>query len=567
MTNIVAVSADGKRHVFPEGTPRDVVDRVMKDYAGKRPFTGRAAGQPPEKNTDLPFGERYKQGITEMGLGTMQLGSRIAPPVTPPPPPGMTEFPADVDPSIPEGLEPGIDAVVAKNQSEYEQKRAAAGGAGLDMGRLLGNVTAIAPTALAAPEAAPGWLTALGLGVTGGAASSLMNPVADTSQGYGKEKLKQAIYGAAGGLVGGAAGKTVTAAIAPKVAPEVTALMGKGVTPTPGQILGPTAAKLEDRLTSVPVIGNAIAGAQKRALDQFNKAKFAEVLEPVGMKAPDKIGYDGADAVHTILSDEYKKVLPNLTYKVDDQFISDLDNLGSMASELAEPQRKRFTEIVENKLINRLSKTEMMDGETWKGVESELSRIATELRRDSSFDQRELGAAVGEVLTAFRANLERVNPMWAGKLSKLNNSYGRLTQLENATARLGTDDGVFTPSQLMASVRATDKSIRHSKFARGEAAGQELARQGKAVLGQKYPDSGTVGRSIPATALLAGAGWADLGTTLAGLTAASAPYTKPGQWLLSRLMTKRPNFSGPMADVLNRGLMSSGAAGAGLMQP
>jgi hypothetical protein len=515
-------------------------------------------------------------------LGAMQFGSRFAPPsvpkpqlgaaftdalssLTPPPPPGATEFPVDANPTIPQGLEPGIDAAVAQNQAGYEQRRETAGGSGMDAGRLLGNVLALAPAAVATPSA-PGWMSALGIGAAGGLASSVMSPVADTSQGYWKEKAKQGLAGMAGGAAGGLVGRAVTGAIAPKVAPEVTSVMGKGGKPTIGQMLG--LGSMEDRLTGIPILGNAVAASQKRGLDSFQRVVYDDVLAPIGEKGPkDLVGYDAIDAVHKTVSDKYDELLPNLVFKVDDQLVDDLDNLSSMASEMPKEQAQRFQDVVVKKFIGRLSSTDMMDGKTFKGVESELLHQARGLLRDPSFDNRELGAAIMEALVSVRETLERTNPMFAGRLKPINQSFAKLVTLENATSRLGTDDGVFTPAQLMAAVRATDPSIRKTRFARGEAAMQDLAREGKKVFGAKYPDSGTVGRSIPAMLATAGAAsLGDLGATAAGLAGASIPYTRPGQWLLSGMITGAPRIRGPIGGILNRALLPAGAAGYGLTQ-
>jgi hypothetical protein len=400
----------------------------------------------------------------------------------------------------------------------------------------------------------------------GGLASSVMSPVADTSQGYWKEKAKQGLAGMAGGAAGGLVGRAVTGTIAPKVAPEVTSMMEKGGKPTIGQMLG--LGSMEDRLTGIPILGNAVAASQKRGLDSFQKVVYDDVLAPIGEKGPkDLVGYDAIDAVHKTVSSKYDELLPNLVFKVDDQLVDDLDNLSSMASEMPKEQAQRFQDIVLKKFIGRLSQTDMMDGKTFKGVESELLHQARGLLRDPSFDNRELGAAIMEALVSVRETLERTNPMFAGRLKPINQSFAKLVTLENATSRLGTDDGVFTPAQLMAAVRATDPSIRKTRFARGEAAMQDLAREGKKVFGAKYPDSGTVGRSIPAMLATAGAAsLGDLGATAAGLAGASIPYTRPGQWLLSGMITGAPRIRGPIGDILNRALLPAGAAGYGLTQ-
>jgi hypothetical protein len=490
----------------------------------------------------------------------MQLGAHVAPYLTPAPPPGMTEFPADADPTLPQDLQKPMDQAVQENQAAYQNARAQAGGRGFDFGRLLGNATATLPLALATPvpETLP---AAMGAGAIGGAAMAALEPVANPDKSFAAQKLLQIGAGGAVGAPAGLVGGLMSRAVAPTVSDSAKLLLDKGVSLTPGQRVGPMMAKMEDRLTGIPVVGNAIAGAQERGLDSFQRAVQDDVLAPINVKSPNAVGYDGADAVHKIISNKYDELLPKLTFRADDQLLNDLGNLSLMASEMPEEQAKRFQDIVTKKVFSRLSKTDMMDGQTWKGVESELTGIKSGLLKDSSFDQRELGAAINEVLASLRDSLERNNPKYAGELSKLNDSYSRLATLENATARIGTDDGRFTPSQFLAAVRNSDRSIRKNKFARGEAQMQDLARAGKKVLGAKYPDSGTVGRSIPAAMLLSGAGIASLGKTAAGLGLASLPYTRPGQMFMSALMAPRPAMQ-PVASLINRALLPAGAVGA-----
>lgn len=551
MAEFVITAPDGKKYKVTGATKEGALSALKKRLGGG----------------DLPKGQRFKQGLVDIGQGVMQLGAHAGPSITPPPPPGMDAWPADINPAIPQGLAPGADQAIAQQQAGYAQDRAAAGGEGMDWMRLGGNITAMLPMSLAtpAPTTLGGALTG---GAIGGAASSALAPVAMPGANFWLEKAKQAGTGLATGAAAGGLVNMASKFVAPKVSEAVTALQKRGVTPTPGQILGQGAAKMEDRLTGIPILGNAVASSQKRALDQFNAAVLDDVLSPIGAKAPGKIGYEGVDAVHGIIGKAYDDLLPQLTFKADDALVGELDNIAKMAAEMPEEQARRFNEIVTKKVISRLSQTDMMDGKTFKGVESELSRIAKGLLRDSSFDNRELGAAVNEVLTSLRSNLERANPQHQGMLGKLNESFSKLVKLENAAARIGTDDGIFTPAQFMAAVRASDSSIRKNKFARGEAAMQGLAREGKQVLGAKYPDSGTVGRSIPAAAALGGAGWADLGMTAGALGAGSLAYTPLAQRILAWAMTQRPQAAEPIAELIRRSTVpaaTAGAAGYGLL--
>jgi hypothetical protein len=83
----------------------------------------------------------------------------------------------------------------------------------------------------------------------------------------------------------------------------------------------------------------------------------------------------------------------------------------------------------------------------------------------------------------------------------------------------------------------SDNSVRRGAFSRGDTLLQNISDAGKAVLPNKYPDSGTAGRALAA---LAAGGTATLLTpaaipalALGGL--ATAAYTRPGQAALRSL--------------------------------
>jgi hypothetical protein len=80
--------------------------------------------------------------------------------------------------------------------------------------------------------------------------------------------------------------------------------------------------------------------------------------------------------------------------------------------------------------------------------------------------------------------------------------------------------------------------LRKGKFTRNKALMQELAQQGKNVLGSKLPDSGTAYRGLTSAGILGGAYLEP--TTLLAPLAASALYSKPGQDLARLLILQRP---------------------------
>ena len=145
-------------------------------------------------------------------------------------------------------------------------------GAGV-AGNIAGGIAAFAPTALV-----PGAATLPGAALAGGL-YGVTQPVASN-----ESRLANVALGSAGGALGHGLVRGASRVLAPKTDPMVRALMQKGVTPTPGQVLGGTAKRLEEGLSGVPVLGEGIRSAQKRAIFDFNKAIADDVLAPIGKK-------------------------------------------------------------------------------------------------------------------------------------------------------------------------------------------------------------------------------------------------------------------------------------------
>lgn len=552
--------ADALHKKFYSDLPADeFYKRIGFERAGPTKEAAAKAG-------DLPKGERFQQGAIDVAQGTMQLGSRIAPPITPPPPPGMTEWPADISPEIPEGLEPGIDQLIAEQQGDYDQRRAEAGGDGIDWMRLGGNVSTMLPLSLfmPAPTTIP---AAMGAGAIGGAGMSLLNPIEDTSEGYWAGKGIDAAIGAAAGGVTAGAVSGASNVVAPRVREGVKALLERGITPTPGQILGGAAGKIEERLSSLPIVGDMMAGGRRRAMEEFNVAAFNDVLAPIGKKASGKTGREGIEDAEKAISDEYKRILPNVTFIEDAALTAEVNNLRQLASFMPDQQFKQFEKVLTEKVGKRLSPTGTMDGETFKGLESELSQIAKGYRQSQSFDDRELGSAIQELVDVMRVSLERNNPMWAGELSKANQAWAKFKRVQRAATYVGSKEaepGVFSPEQFQSAVKATDASKDKGAFAKGQANMQDLSDAAKDVLGGKVPDSGTPQRIAAMLLGTGGLGFVEP-TTMAATGLLTLPYTKLGQKAAAGLLARRPGIAGPIAAGLRRLAIPAGSATGGAL--
>lgn len=452
-----------------------------------------------------------------------------------------------------------INQDITKSDQGYDAARKAQGGGGFDAYRLIGNIAGNAPLAYLAPGATtlPG---AIASGAAAGAAGGSLTPVQNAGDDFWSQKLKQIGIGAATGAATGGAGKIIQKTLQPAVNPDVQLLMSKGVTPTPGQIIGGSAARTEEKLTSVPILGDMIKNSQRRAIHQLNVAAYNDALAPIGQKVTtQQIGREGVEAVQQKISAAYNDLLPKLNLQVDGQLASDVNRIASSADTMPPEQAQQFVNIIQNKVGSQLSAGGTMDGATFKTVESELTKLSKQYGADPSAFNKQLGDHVSQLQTALRDTLERSNPQHAGELGKINLAYANFAKVRDAASRLGNENGIFTPAQLHSAVRAGDKSVGKGKFATGNALGQDLSEAGKNVLGATYPNSGTPGRMFLGALLGGGAG--SLAMTHPGVPIAAGlsmlPYTGIGQRISAGLLAgQRPQAFSALSAGIGKALPS-----------
>lgn len=441
----------------------------------------------------------------------------------------------------------GVDQMERQREARYQAQRAAAGSTGVDWARMLGNVASPANVAAAAamPELE---LPVLARGAGTGMTLASLDPV--TGRDFWSDKGKQVALGGVAGGTGNALVRGAARVVQPQTDAVVKNLLAQGVHLTPGQVLGGIPRRIEDASTSIPILGDFIKGAQRRGIEDFNRAAYRRVMAPLGKEAPEKAGRQSIESIHDALTDAYEKLLPKTHLRLDKTFSNDLDKLTDMARSLPEVQEKAFQKIVDSQIRGKVTAGNVMDGKTLKSVESELSRRARGLRHDQSFDNQELGRAIEELNASIRRNLIRQNPDQAGELRKINEAFANFVRVRDAASRTGAKEGVFTPAQLQAAVRAADSSAGKGRFAEGKALLQDLSEAGKSRMSSEVPDSGTPLRSMVGVGALAGS--AALAPKALGVLAAALPYTKYGLSLADLALTARPQAANALANLVRR---------------
>lgn len=449
---------------------------------------------------------------------------------------------------LPEG---GVDQQVREAESAYQAQRAAAGDTGVDWSRMAGNV--VSPVNIAAASRIPQAATLAGRVGVGAGTGAMFGAAQPVAQGdFWKEKAKQAaLGGAVGGIVPAVTG-SVARVVSPNASlnPDLAQLRAAGIKPTIGQALGGAANMTEQKATSLPLVGDMISSARRRSFDDFNRAAINRAVAPIGGKVDD-IGHAGITKAGDMLSAAYDDALRGLKgVTLDSQAKGELFNLKAMAANLPDQSRSAFNRTIKNVIESRMSPNNGMTAETFKIVESELSKKAASYGGSTSAGERELGDAFNEALRILRDSAARQNPQYAEALARANAGWANLVRIEGAGKAAALNEGVFTPGQLMSAVRQSDKSVRDRATARGTALMQDMAGAGQRVLGNTYPDSGTAGRA----ALIAtgAAGAVNLPATIAAIGGGAAMYTPAMQRALVSLAATRPHAAKAVADAVRK---------------
>jgi hypothetical protein len=448
---------------------------------------------------------------------------------------------------IPQG---GMNELVKQNEQAYQAQRQGAGESGFDAYRTIGNVLSPANAVLAAklPQAAT-LATKLGFSALGGGVSALSNPV--TSGEFWPEKSAQVGYGALGGAAVAPAVSALGRVISPNasVNPQLEMLRREGVNPTIGQTLGGFANKMEEKLQSLPIMGDAIAAAREKARSQFNTAainrstgKIGEDVEGAGHAAIKEAG-DKIGAVY----DKARSMLGN--FQVDKQAQSELANLRMMTQQLRPSERKEFENLFKS-YQKELTPNGHLMADGFERITSKLTKEEARFSGASDAYQQRLGDALKEMKSIIESSAKRANPKAAELYDSADAAWANLVRLEGAAKAAKGGEGVFTPGQLLTAIQQADKSTRGRSVARGTALMQDLATAGQSVLGNKVPDSGTAGRLAMGMGGL-GAGAISPAIPLSLLGGAAA-YSPPVQSALRAMVANRPQFAQPIAESLQK---------------
>lgn len=401
--------------------------------------------------------------------------------------------------------------------------------------------------------------------LTGGLLSKKTDPMGiagDAAFGAAGGKLGASVVGGGANLIRGLTGDAAT-------------LAGKGVPLTVGQMVGGAAKGIEDKATSIPILGDMIRNAQRRGLEGANRAAFNDTLGAVGEKLPAHvdIGSDAYSYTKQRLGDLYDEVLAPLTVTKDKTFSQALSAAKAQIGKIGDPAtRASALSALKTSLESRFAKGGQMAGQDLKDAQSDLGSHISDFSTASGPGatwSRKAADALKTAKTAVEDLVSRTDPAAGEQLANVNKGWSLLKPLETATAKAGVKgDGIFTMNQLSQGVT---KGKAASTVAAGNAPHQELAGAAARLLPSSVPDSGTAGRLMgPAvlTGLLSGhiplaSAASPVLAPVAGLIGGtSALYTRSGQKALTVMMASRSPVVRNLGEQLRRLAGPAGTASA-----
>jgi hypothetical protein len=391
------------------------------------------------------------------------------------------------------------------------------------------------PYADLAGQAAGGAVTGLGLNALAGKLPGAVGPLfgartplpsllnrgavigdAAYGAGYGagsdnQDRITGAAMGAGLGAGGGIAARGAVNGLASAISPtggKLAPLYAMGVRPSIGPRVGGIVNNLEEKVQSLPVIGDAIKGTRDRARDQYQIGLFNDSLGEIGQSLPKDmgVGHEPHAFAQDAFNRAYEGAKSNMTAVADGQWTQDVGGLQQTVGALRPESQQQFARLWTGSVARRM-RDGVLSGPAFKDATSEIEKKVAAIRNSKSGDG-ELADALQQASDALKASAMRNSPPEAvAAMNAADKGYAKLVRLETASRSAAGEPAEFSPSQYNSAVRTASGGVRNREYLRGDALNTEIAALGTR-LGDKVSNSGTVDRYAP-LAIASGMGYVE----------------------------------------------------------
>jgi hypothetical protein len=379
--------------------------------------------------------------------------------------------------------------------------------------------------------------------------------------------------GAAGSFIGNKATKAVGGMVGGVKNAAIDYLKTAGVPMTGGQMLGGGWKSLEDKLTSIPLVGDIIKNRRAEGYNAFNQAAFDQAGKPISASIP-AIGDMGLHRLDQRIGDAYSNALDGVSVNADPQFVSEFQNVIGQGKALPGQMADNADYTLRTRVGDSIAPNGDITGNNYQQALRGLRRDTRGLA-DQPYGY-DFGQVTGGAEHALDGLLDRQAPGVVPAKKAADQTYRNYLTIEDAVKSAKNQIGdhgnvIFTPAQLNAA------SVRKGGMAFNRPL-KDLAEAGQQVLPSKVPDSGTAGRAaVGLLAATAGGGATGGGAGyMAGDTGAGTGFgaglgllagglnTRFGQKALTKLLLERPEFARKLSDWVIDQAPAGGHFGASL---
>lgn len=379
--------------------------------------------------------------------------------------------------------------------------------------------------------------------------------------------------------IAGAAGERVLrgagSALKGVTDPAVSYLRSLNIPMTAGQVAGGFLKSAEDKMTSIPVVGDIINKRRIEGLNAFNREGLNIAGEPIGFQ-PSEIGKAGVQQLLGVpgtpdggaTGRAYDAATAGVHVPFDGQLHADLGQFQTSANMLPDDLRQRAERALQNRVAPLTDAGGMTGDQYQQAIRGLKSYKAETTKPGFEQDYRDTLTIPQDALTT---QMERGGGQdVVDGLRSADAAYRASKTVQNAADRADGSGYVFTPSQLQDALKVTQR-----KFP-GQTPLTDLADNGQAVLPSKVPTSGTTERALIAGGLgslglgatgyeLGGGEGATGGLALAAALAAGG--SKPAQQILTKILLDRPERLRSLGAALQGNAKFGGGFGAGILAP
>jgi len=289
-----------------------------------------------------------------------------------------------------------------------------------------------------------------------------------------EEFLTQKGKNAASGAVAGAVLHKALAGM--QARPEARRLMDEGIQPTVGQAKGGWVNSLEEKMGSMPFVGEQVAGARRRPLDEFGQNRLNDAVGRQGVR----------DVRHAnqIASDQFEAVVPHLN--------AGMPTLQHVGNQLAiSQQNPRLNDEAKRQLGGIVSSVfeqfHASGPRDLKYIDAVLGQDARTYLKSQSVSEREMGRELQRIHQAFRDGLvAQSSPGVGNQLREANQSYARMVPI-NKAASSNAEERIMPRALEKAIARQQGRDVTRARI-------PQVVSDAVDVLPNKVPDSGTAGR-------------------------------------------------------------------------